>query len=213
LSIAINNSVETQRKGGLVPSVRRFTVQEYYHLAEAGILAPDERVQLIEGEVLIMSPQGPRHASAITRANNCFSRLLSDNVVVRIQAPIHIDKHSEPEPDVVLAKPDPKEYSDHHPAPKEILFVMEISEATLDYDRTTKSRLYARAGIIQYCILNIKMRELEDYRDPGSSGFRSKATYRANQSFSLVAFPDTEIDVSYLLPPSPASKRARKRVK
>lgn len=213
MSVAIDNPVGTQRRDGIAPSARLFTVREYYHLAEVGIFNPDERVELIKGEILVMSPQGPRHASATTRANNTFGRLLGESVVVRTQAPIHIDKHSEPEPDVTLAIPDLNEYSDHHPAPKEILFVMEISEATLDYDRTTKSRLYAKAGIIQYCILNIKTRELEDYRSPGPAGFRSKKTYKANKSFSLVAFPDVRIKVSDLLPPSSTSKRTRKRVK
>lgn len=212
MSVAIDNSTEIRQRE-MAPSARRFTVPEYYNLAEAGILRPDERVELIEGEIIVMSPQGPLHASATTRGGECFRKSLGDSVIVRIQAPIRIDKHSEPEPDIVLAKPDPDHYSDHHPSPKEIFFVMEISDATLDYDRTTKSRLYARAGIIQYCVLNIKARELEDNRNPGAAGFRSKETYLSDQSFTLVAFPEARIKVSDLLPPSSTSKRTRKRVK
>jgi len=184
----------------IVPPVRRFTVQEYYRMAEVGVLRPEERVELINGEIRVMSPQGPKHSASGTRADNCFRKHLGNRAVVRIQMPIHIDDDSEPEPDVVLAVPDENEYDDHHPTPQEIILVMEITASTLSYDRQEKSCLYARAGIIQYCLLNLRARELEDYRDPGPDGYRSKRTYRADQSFNLAAFPDVLINVAELLP-------------
>ena len=94
-----------------------------------------------------------------------------------------------------------KKYADHHPTPQEVLFVLEVSDTTLQQDRAVKGLLYARAGIPQYGILNLKARELEDYRDPDQQGYRSKQTYRADQQFSLAAFPDVWVTIADLLPP------------
>jgi Uma2 family endonuclease len=180
---------------------RKFTVAEYSLMGETGILHPDERVELLEGEIQKMSPKGPKHSSSTMRADNCFRKHLGDRVMVRVQEPIVISKHSEPEPDVVLAIPNDKDYADHHPTPQEVLLVLEISDTTLAKDRIIKARLYAQAGVIQSCILNVNSRELEDYRDPDQSGYRTKHTYKADESFTLVAFPDIRIAVSDLLPP------------
>jgi len=193
------------------PAFRRFTVEEYYKMAEAGILREDERVELIEGEIIVKSPQGPRHASSNSRAAEWFVLNFTGRCTVRIQAPIHLDDSSEPEPDVVLALPDENYYSDHHPTPREILLVMEVSESSLEFDRVRKSRTYAKAGIRQYCLLNLKSRELEDYRQPSQNGYRSKQTYTESESFKLAAFPTISINVGDLLPPLKiANKRRRK---
>jgi Uma2 family endonuclease len=183
------------------PVLRLFTVKEYDRMREAGILGEDERVELLEGRIIKMSPKGIKHAVANDRASRCFFKHFGDRVIVRNQNPIHLDYASEPEPDLVLAVPQEKEYSDHHPTSSDILFVLEIADSSLSVDRQTKSRLYAAAGIIQYSVLNLKAGELEDYRDPGLDDYRSKQTYKAEQSFSLVAFPEIEINVSELLPP------------
>ena len=183
------------------PTLRLFTVAEYYKMAEAGILRPDERVELLEGRIVKMSPKGIRHAAVNDHAGDCFRRRLGDRVIVRIQNPIHLDESSEPEPDIVLAIAQEKRYFDHHPIPSDILLAVEIADSSLRIDRGLKSRLYAQAGIIQYCILNLPAREVEDYRDPSADGYRSKQTYNAGQSFNLAAFPDVTISVDELLPP------------
>ena len=180
---------------------RKFTVAEYNLMGEAGILQPDERVELIEGEIQKMSPKGKRHSVSTTRANDCFRKQLGDKVIVRSQEPIVIGEHSEPEPDIALVVPTEKEYIDHHPKPQEVLLVLEVSDTTLAKDRIIKARLYGQAGVIQYGVLNVNARELEDYRDPDESGYRTKHTYKAGESFTLVAFPEISIAVSDLLPP------------
>jgi Uma2 family endonuclease len=172
---------------------RQFNVAEYYRMAEVGILGPDERVELINGEVRVMSPQGPNHASSGSRADRWFIQNLGDRALIRIQRPIHLSDDTEPEPDLVVAIFDEEEYAEHHPLPAEILLVLEVS--------VEKGLLYAQAGIIQYCILNTEAREVEDYRDPSADGYRSKATYIAGQSFNLAAFPDVFVGVSEILPP------------
>jgi len=178
----------------------RFTVKDYYRMLEAGILTEDDRVELIRGEIRTMSPKGIKHSSGNDRANRYFTKLLGDRAMIRIQNPIHLDDHSEPEPDVVLAVPTEDDYDYHHPTPPEILMALEVADSSLFFDREEKSLLYAEAGIQQYCILNLRNRELEDYRNPGPDGYRSKQTYTANQSFTLVAFPDIPVEVNTLLP-------------
>ena len=179
---------------------RSFTVEEYHRMIEAGVFKPTDRVELIDGRILEMSPKGIKHASSNDRSTRCFNRKLGKRVLIRNQNPIHLSDDTEPEPDIVLVAPHKKEYADHHPTPKEIFLVMEIADTTIDFDRNEKSLIYARAGIIQYCVLNVSTRELEDYRGPGKAGYRSKQTFRASQSFSLVAFPSVEIKVKDLLP-------------
>ena len=158
-----------------------------------------------------MSPKGTKHSSGNSRANRYFMKLFGDQVIVRIQDPIHLDDLSEPEPDVVLAALADDEYDYHHPTPEEIYLVVEVSDSSLDYDRDEKSALYAQAGIRQYCILNLRERELEDYRQPGAKGYRSKQTYTAEQSFTLAAFPNVVVEVGTLLPKPGKAKTPRKR--
>lgn len=197
MATIIENPVESK----IEPTARGFTVSEYYRMAETGIIQPGERVELIEGRILKMSPKGPLHSSSTSLAAEFFIVHLSDRAIVRIQEPVHINDRSEPEPDVVLARPVENKYSDHHPMPDQILLILEIADTSVRYDREVKSLLFAQAGIIQYCILNLNSKELEDYRNPGSEGYRSKQTYKADEQFSLVAFPETQIVVRGLLPP------------
>ncbi|MGA9997089.1 MAG: Uma2 family endonuclease [Pyrinomonadaceae bacterium] len=191
---------EAARQDGVL-ELRLFTVEEYERMAEVGILGRDERLELIDGVIIKMSPKGDPHCAATDRAARYFIKRMDDKVIVRNQNPIRLDNNAEPEPDIVLATPQEKEYSDRKPTPQEILLVLEVADTTLYSDRRTKALIYARAGIQQYCILNLKARELEDYRDPSSEGYRSKQTYKAEQSFSLVAFPEVVIAVGELLPP------------
>ena len=180
---------------------RQFTVEEYRRMGEVGVFRSDERVELLYGGVYEMSPKGKKHVVSTTRANDCFRKHLGNRVIVRSQDPIKLGEHSEPEPDVALLAPDEQEYLERDPTPQEILYVLEIADTTLAKDRTIKAQLYAQAGLIQYGILNVNTRELEDYRDPDADGYRTKHTYRADESFTLVAFPEVRITISELLPP------------
>jgi Uma2 family endonuclease len=195
----------------VIGAPRRFTVEEYYKMAEIGLLQPDERVELLEGEIIVMSPQGPQHASSNQRATRWFTQNLGERAAVRIQLPVRLSELSEPEPDVVLAVLDAGEYGDHHPTPKEILFVLEISFSSLDLDRVYKKRLYAQSGIRQYCVLNLQARELEDYRQPSANGYRNQQTLTEHETFTLAAFPDVTVKVSDLLPLRKARLRPRRK--
>jgi Uma2 family endonuclease len=181
-------------------------------MTEAGILPEEERIELIEGEIIVMGKQGPQHAASSSRIDDFLRRLLGRRALVRFQLPLRLDDLSEPEPDIAVVLPDEDYYSDHHPTPAETLLVLEVADSTLRLDRVRKSRVYAEAGIRQYCILNLKARELEDQRQPSPNGYRSKRVYTEGESFTLAAFPDISINVRDLLPSlkAPLNKRRKK---
>jgi Uma2 family endonuclease len=195
----------------VIPGVRLFTAAEYQRMAEFGVLGEDERVELIEGRIVRMAPKNMLHATATSRANRRFLKLLGDRAIVRVQDPILLNDLSEPEPDLVLAAPPEEMYLEHHPTPPEIFMVLEIADSSADFDRRKKGPLYARNGIIQYCLLDLRSRELEDYRDPGPHVYRTKQTYTEGESFGLVSFPKVSIKVSDLLPPTKAASSRRKK--
>jgi Uma2 family endonuclease len=194
-----------------LPGLRLFTAEEYQRLAEIGILDEDERVELIEGRIVQMPAKNTRHTTATTRANRYFNRLFGERVIIRVQDPILLNDFSEPEPDIVLAAPPDERYLEHHPTPKDIFLVLEIADSSLAYDRDVKCPLFARNGIVQFCLLNVRDRELEDYRNPGPDGYRSKQTYLESQSFNLVAFPKVSVRVKDLLPPVKAARKRRQQ--
>src|SRR5205085_3308981 len=121
-------------------------------------------------------------------------------VWIRNQNPIWLDDFSEPEPDIVLVEPPFSKYFEKHPTPADIFVILEVSDTTLNFDRTAKSAAYARAGIRQYLLLNVQDGTLEDYREPSADGYQSKQTLRGEQTFSLVAFPDILLQAKDFLP-------------
>lgn len=148
-----------------------------------------------------MSAKGVLHAMAVTRINRQFSRRFDELAVIRIQDPIRLNNRSEPEPDLVVARLPDVRYMLHHPQPEDIYVVLEAADSTLAYDRDELGPWLAQNGVLQFCLLNIRGRELEDYREPSPNGYRTKRTYAEHERFSLVAFPDIQIQVSDLLPP------------
>jgi Uma2 family endonuclease len=200
------NEIPGQANGGY--PTRLFTASEYQTLAEIGVLGEDERVELIEGRIVRMAAKNMAHAIATKRANRLFAKLLGDQVIIGVQDPILLNNYSEPEPDIVLVAPPDERYLAHHPMPQDIFLVLEIAETSLAYDRDVKCPLFAQNGIVQFCILNLQARELEDYREPSLNGYRSKRTYTAEQNFALVAFPKISLKVKDLLPPLPKGGNA-----
>jgi Uma2 family endonuclease len=192
-------------------SLRLFTAREYERLGELGVIGEDERVELIEGRIVRMAAKNMLHAAATRRANRYFMRLLGGRAVVSVQDPILLNDLSEPEPDLVLAALPEEQYLKHHPMPQDIYLVLEIADSSLLYDRDVKGPTYARSGIIQFCLLNLQGREVEDYRDPRPDGYRTKQTYAEGESFSLVSFPKVSIKVGDLLPPAKAAAGRRKK--
>lgn len=177
----------------------RFTVDEYAKMAEAGVLHPERRVELIDGEIVDMSPIGFDHAACVSRANHLFSARLQGRVLVRIQNPVLLDEYWAPEPDVALVPRRADFYSSGHPTPSDVFLAIEVSDTTQEYDRETKIPRYGAAGIAESWLANLASGVLEVYRSPGKRGHRKVQKLGRNQLVHPLAFPDCEFKVSELL--------------
>jgi len=179
---------------------RRFTVDEYYRMAEAGILHEDDRVELIEGEIVEMAPIGSRHAACVKRLNSLLSQRVGARALVGVQDPIRLDEHSEPQPDVTILLPRPDFYASVHPGPGDILLAVEVADTSAEYDREVKVPLYARSGIRESWLVDLPAGVVEVYRDPSPQGYRQTQHLKRGDRIALAAFPDFELTIDELLP-------------
>ncbi|MCI0396492.1 MAG: Uma2 family endonuclease [Chloroflexi bacterium] len=178
---------------------RLFTTAEYDQMIAAGILTEDDRVELIQGEIIVMSPLGSRHAACVSRLNWLFSRGLGEAAIVRVQDPIHLDERSEPEPDVALVQPRPDFYAQAHPEPEDVLLIVEVADTSLAYDRQVKIPLYARAGVGEVWLVNLNDHTMTVYRRPTLAGYSETTRFRPGQSLSPQAFPGLALDVTAIV--------------
>lgn len=179
---------------------RRFTVAEYRQMAEAGILDPDEPVELLDGEIVQMSPIGSRHLSAVGRTTRAFFKALGDRAFISTQNPIDTDEFGEPEPDVALLRPSPDDYASAVPTGADVLLLVEVADSSLLKDRQVKLGIYASAGVPEVWIENLVDDMIEVYTDPTPGGYRTVRLARRGESIRPTAFPDVELRVDELLP-------------
>jgi Uma2 family endonuclease len=184
---------------------KKWTRLAYERLAEAEILGPEDRVELLGGEMIVKEPQDSRHATAIELTARALRRAFGDGWNVRTQLPVALDDESEPEPDVSVVPGDPRDYRSAHPTRP--VLIVEISLSRLDFDRVHKGSLYARAGIADYWIVDIPQRQLEIYREPfrdvaAAFGWRYglSETLGVEDRASPIAAPTAEIAVAEFLP-------------
>ena len=175
---------------------RLFTVEEYHRLAEAGILGADERVELIEGEIVEMAPIGPRHVGCVINATRLFITRLGDRAVVSPQNPVVIRPRSEPQPDLLLLRPRAVSYSRELPTSEDVLLAVEVADTTVRFDRLVKARLYARAGILEFWLCLAMEGALEVYRAPAADGYTSVTLHGPGQTVSPLAFHDVSFTVT-----------------
>lgn len=185
----------------MIVDIRRFNVKEYYRMAETGILDPDERVELIAGQIIPMSPKGTAHRAAVKRIEKLLENRLRDRVLVFTQDPIRLNNYSEPEPDIAVVMPDPLFYEDHHPIPEEIYLIIEVADTTVDRDTNFKAKLYASSGIRDYWVLDVSDRRLFVFREPSEIGYQSQAILSETETISLLEFDDCHITVGEMLRP------------
>jgi Uma2 family endonuclease len=183
--------IETTRK--------RFTVDDYYRMAEVGILGPADRVELIEGEIVEMSPIGDRHAMAVNRTNMVFARGLGDNVVVSVQNAVRVDRYNEPQPDIVLIRPREGFYGVRHPRPEDVVLLIEVADTTLRYDRDVKLPIYAKNGVNEVWIIDLKNDVIHVYREPKDGKYTVVEKKDRRESVSPQAFSSFAINVDDLL--------------
>ena len=170
--------------GGTAP-LRRFTVDEYHRMIETGILGENDRVELIDGWIIEMSPIGPPHTTCVSLILAALQESLPDGWCVRGQGPLTLQT-SEPEPDVAVVRGGIRDYRDHHPAGPEIALVIEVADTSLKFDRAEKRQQYATAEIPEYWIVNLADRCVEVHRDPAGGGeYRARAVVGADGSVEL----------------------------
>ena len=184
-------------------SLRLWTVAEYHRMVETGILAPDEPVELVAGQVIRMSPQKSLHATAVTLTRLLLEDSLGKQVLVRSQLPVILSDRSEPEPDVAVVMADVLRYLDHHPTPSEIYLIIEIADTTVKTDCNLKAKVYAQSGVKDYWVLDLNQRQLHIFREPSQSGYLQKDLLEEADRISPLHL-DLSIQVRDMLPPLPS---------
>lgn len=183
---------------GVTTLRRRFTVEEYHEMGRAGILKPGDRVELIEGEIIQMSPIGSRHAACVDRLNRVLDRSVGDRAIVRVQNPLRIGGHSEPQPDLMLLKPKSDFYASGHPGPADVLLLIEVAATTAESDLEAKLKLYARACVSEVWVLDLEKGRLEVRRDPRGEQYLTVSDCPRGSAASPAAFPDIQVSLEML---------------
>jgi Uma2 family endonuclease len=178
-----------------------FTVDEYYEMARVGILTETDRVELIEGEIVEMSPIGSRHQAIVDKLNAIFVNAVGDRALVRIQGPLRLADITEPQPDVQLLTPQDDFYVDGHPTQLDTLLVVEVSDTSLAYDRNDKSVVYSLRDVPELWILDVNRPRLFVMREPAELGYRVVMELEAGDAIAPLALPDLSFAVSDLLSP------------
>lgn len=175
----------------------RWTRQQYEQMVDAGVLTTDDRVELIDGQIVPMSPQNSRHATTTTQLVHPLMRMCPSTHHVRSQVPLALGEHSEPEPDVMVVEGPPDAYTDTHPSTA--VLIVEVADASLSKDREQKRLLYAWHDIPEYWIVNLIDQHLEVYRDPASGDYKSKTTVERDDTVTP-RFAAADLSVEDLIP-------------
>lgn len=178
---------------------RWFTVSEYHRMAEAGILTEDDRVELIEGVIIRMSPIGSRHAACLNRLNALLGSQAGQSFIVSVQNPIITDDYSEPQPDVSLLRMREHYYAQEHPKPEEVLFAIEVADTTVETDRSVKIPLYARAGIPEAVLVNLRQEVIEVSTEPVQGQYQAVKILRRGEQWISKTIPHLTLNIDAIL--------------
>ena len=175
------------------PQKRRITAEEYHRMADVGILGPEERVELLDGEIIQMSPINPPHNSTVWRLNDWFTPRLHGRAIVSVQGAFRLTMFSEPEPDLMIVRFRDDFYATTHAGPQDVLLIIEVADTSLRYDRDRKLPRYAAEGIPDAWIADVNRRRLTVYRDPTPAGYRRVIALTRRATIAPLAFPDLEL--------------------
>ncbi len=175
-----------------LPRRHRITAEEYHRMGEAGIFSEDDRVELIEGEIIDMTPIGSGHANTVDELVRMIAPRLREDKRLRVQNPIVLDHTNEPQPDLAIIKN--RSYSDAHPGPEDILLLIEVADTSLTYDRTVKIPLYARHGIAEAWLVDLPGKAVEIFRYPSPNGYLDVDRHRPGQRLQALLVPEVEVD-------------------
>jgi len=178
---------------------RGLTVEAYYRLGETGALGEDARVELIEGAIIDMAPIGSAHAGTVNHLAFLLHQAVAQSAAVSVQAPLRLDRYSEPQPDLMLLEPRADFYRSARPGPAGVLLLVEVAESSLDYDRRVKLPLYARHGLPEVWLIDLAARALHVFREPAAEGYRRSAVAASLGDLSPARLPGVHLDLSALL--------------
>ena len=170
-------------------------MDELYALVETGHIAPEARIELLDGELYIMTPPSSDHSGEVNYLGKIFERTYGEDAIISTQNPVFLNEHNFVEPDVTLLKYRDDFYKAAHPTPADVLLLVEVSKTTLGYDKGKKLNLYARLNIVEVWIVNLLETIVEIYRQPTGAGYTEKATVGVGESVAPSAFPDREVVV------------------
>lgn len=182
-------------------AIKRWSVKSYHRMSELDILDPNERTELIAGQITLMTAKGTPHVTSLHLLANALREQIGNTALVRTQDPIQLDDFSEPEPDLVIVKGTVLEYAEQHPRPEHVYLVVEVTDSTLKQDCEIKEKLYAQAGLIDYWVVNLKKRQLHIFRDPTPTGYTSHLILTEPNQVSPLAFPNLIVILTSILPP------------
>jgi Uma2 family endonuclease len=177
----------------------RFTVDEFHRMGEAGILSEDDRVELINGEIVEMTPIGSRHATCVRRLDRWLHRLVGEEAVVSAQQPLALANDGEPIPDIALLRPRDDEYAEAHPTGTDALLVIEVADSSVLYDRNAKSRLYAASGVPEYWVVDLTRNAVVVFQDARNGQYADERDYRRGEAWKSPALGGRTITVDDLL--------------
>ena len=184
----------------LAPTRRKLDVNDYYRMADVGILGAKDRVELIDGNLIDMAPIGQGHAATVGGLNKALVMACADSAIVWPQNPIRLDQWSEPQPDLAILRPRADFYATgERPGPADVLLLVEVADSSLRFDRTVKLPLYARAGIAELWIVDMKRRVLEAHRSPAGDGYREMATHQPGEQLALLLAPEITVQLDLML--------------
>ena len=189
MATAVDTPVTLQR--------RLFTVAEYARMLTAGILSEDERVELIDGEVRVMSPIGPRHAALVDRLTRLLVLLCTPSIV-RVQSSIQLNDYTEPQPDLAVLQPRDDFYATAHPLAAEVLLVIEVADTSIAYDRDEKLPRYAMSGIPEVWLIDLNQQVVEQYTQPRNGKYRNKLSLERGDTLMAQSVPDLRLAVDSL---------------
>ena len=172
---------------------RQFRVTDYHRMVDAGILGEDDRVELIAGEVVDMSPVGTRHAACVDRLNMALTRHAAGSAIVRVQSPIQLDDYSEPQPDIALLRVRDDFYMYSHPMPADVLLLIEVADSSTAYDRNTKLPLYAHAAIPEVWLVSVPDERIERYTQPMNGIYQMIQIVQRGQDLRSTALPNLTV--------------------
>ncbi len=179
------------------PIHRRFSVAEYHQMAQIGILTEDDRLELVDGEIVEMSPIGGRHVACVNRLNQLLVRFLDNAAIVSIQSPVRLGDYQEPEPDVAVIRV--REYGGDLPGPEDVILLMEVSDSSLAYDRSRKLPIYGRAGIPESWIVDVPGETIERHTNPVDGRYRVTLRVGRGEEIESTVVPGLTVNADDVL--------------